>query len=500
MHKKILDIKEPKLLTSGLGKSLHPLTAPLWVDGRNILFKEAGVRKQNGYQAAFSAPDTLGVSGIVSNVLAGVPSLYFGNSTDIYMWQEGSPVAVGTGYTGNEDALPDSNLGYGGGSYGVGEYDNLTLSGTVDPASMWSMEDWGQWVVATNGVDRPQIFKGTSFADMDVSAPDTARIFKKNRVYLLAFNTDLGSNWIEWCDHDDLDDWTPTDTNDAGNLPVREMKAIKAAADLGSEIAFYSETQMGICQYVGFPYVYAAKKLLDGIGAVGTHAVCSLGSENYGYSAQGLWKTDGNSFDYVDTPAIRKFIKDNINVTQQSKTVVVHDKVNNQIKLSIPTGSSKVNDLTLGYNYLNGSWTISNIGISAYLEQEDFGYPIIATAEGVVAFDELGVDADAAALEAYIITKPLDCGAEDAYKFVDEIRLSLKDISGNISVQLGGHNNLDDPIDWAAASYLDTGKTPAYPVLDEYIYLYLKVSSTDLGAMWELNGFDFRGTGGGVTS
>lgn len=454
---------------SGIPFGLDSEQAPLWADGQNVLFQRGGVMKSRGYAAAFSAPDSNPIQGFTQTALSGVLTMYFGDTEKIWEYN-GSLTEIGSGYSGNADET------------------------SVAKASHWSMVDWGEWLFATNGIDAPQVYKGSACADMEGGAPATAEIFIKKKNFLLAFNTDLGENWFEWCDLDDPDDWVPTETNAAGNLPIRELSGFIAAEHLGEHIAVYDKDVMAICSYIGAPLYWNGRLALEGIGAVGKKAVCAEGRRNWGFSTKGLWVTDGSTYEYIDEPEMKEYLQDNFNWNQKSKTVVFHDEVNTAIGISYPkVGGSGDNSETILYNYKNKSWTRKSYGISAYSSQDDFQYPILGLPDGAVVFGENTYNLDGEAMSAYVTTKPLDMDRDDLYKFIDEIKIKLKEFSGTISVEIGGHDDLDDAIDWETAFTLDDGKEPIYPSINEYVHYYLKISSTAVSASWHLTGLQVLG-------
>ena len=177
-------------MESGIFASLHKLDVPLWIDGENVEFRDGMVRKSRGwvlpssdvtlfdsvsgnFDDATGNFDDGGDAPTFSSLGAGpfrglqqqktlddALHLFWGNTTNLFHSTGGAGASVGSGFTGQQD------------------------EGT-QPATQWSMTPWGDWMVATNGVDNAQIYKGASFAALGNAAAQftTAEIVRALRFH-----------------------------------------------------------------------------------------------------------------------------------------------------------------------------------------------------------------------------------------------------------------------------------------------------------------------------
>ncbi len=482
MPQQLINVNQKELITSGLSVSEHVLNAPLWVDGRNVEFNDGKVRKQKGWTAPFTKPGSAPVRGINQLVKAGVQTLYWGDQAKLYKWNSTTVSTEGTGYT-----MP------------------LDQSSTVK-AGFWSLVPWGTWMAATNGTNGMLVDKqdGSGFVAMGGTPPATAEIILKKGVQLVAFNTDLGGTYMEWCDDDDLDEWV---TGNAGNLNIRDLDSeIKAATEIGDRIAVYSENTMALVSYPLSGFIFGAKFAIKGIGAVSKAAVVTRGNLNYGISSNGVWKTDGVSFEYIDTPRVKKWLLDNANWDQITKVNGVLHEAIGCIEWSIPIGTSTEPNRGLFYNFITDSWGFRDYGRTSQMPRGVFDKPYAADVNGNVYQHETGANADGSAITAYVQTKPFNSVNEDNEEvdtLLQYIRLLLDEFdapTGTFKLYIGTQRNLDDDITWEEAEKaLESDGKKIFTTTDteESLYISLKFESTGLGTTWAISGIKLFGESGG---
>lgn len=465
-------------LSSGLSLGLHPMQGQVWRDGRNVIFRDGGVRKMGGWSAPFAAPGTLPIRGMGQHLKQnGVSQLYFGDINHLWKWDSNAVTQVGSGYTGSQDASVNS------------------------PAMMWSLESWGDWMLATNGKDGPLVDKndGNGMVALAGATFTRAEIFIRRGTHMIALNTSNGFNWVEWCHSDDVNTWAPTASNSAGNLAMRDIDSpIMGAVELGSYIAIYTRNKMFLMSFLGAPFIFGIQPALTGIGVVGKKALCSVGRQNYGLSEQGFWTTDGAQFNYFDDPILKDYIQKNINWAQASKVCCVHDQKNAQIIWFYPSVSGTgENDSGVAYDYKRNAWTLYDFGRTAALGKGALDYLIQAAPDGKVYFHNSGVDADGVALHAWVQTRPADLGDATKYKFIERIYTLVKDLTGTFQLSVGTQEKLTDSITWYGPFTTDTSFSTFEEIYETGAFITLKFESVNVGDDWQLDGFDFYGYFGG---
>lgn len=465
-----------QILGSGIWPGVHPLRAPFWISGKNVVFSPVGPATLGGWSAPFSSAMVNWPRGFGQiKDSTGAQKLCYGTSDKLWLWDAVSETQVGSGFTGIDTAT------------------------VTQDATQWSIESWGTWFLATNGIDTPQVWKASgNFVNLTGLNFTWAEIFVKRGPHVIALNTSNGQNWFEWCHEDDVEDWVPSASNTAGSLTIRELfGGIKAAVPWTDQILVAGKEQLFTIGYRGAPFYFGYRPLLNGVGAVSKHSVVVVGRKIYGLGPQGFWVSDGATFEFIDTPAIRKWFKSNVNTTQISKTCAVHDEVNRQIIWWFPTSSGEATE-GVAFNYHTPSWSFLDFGRSAAAPRDAFSYMIGGT-QSEIYFHNFGQDADGNAKETELITRPLvfPVGENQPYtatgiiKELEAIKAAWSGSGFRIFVR----------------ALFDTGETPAWteltggdgdltPYFSDGVgglYLQFRIFSDQVGDDWELQWLEVYG-------
>lgn len=465
----------PEQMASGLWPSVHRSQIPLWETGENVDFFLTGPGKIQGY----SSPASPTASGLPIRGMGQLTRsdktqhLFFGDSASLYRWP-GSGVILeeGTLYTGIEDAT------------------------VTQDATAWSFKDFGDWMIATNGVDTIQVNKGSSFVDLGgvSGAFDTAEIVTALNEHIIVFNTDNSPYEARWAAAGNPELWVPATTNTAGFLPIREARSpIKAAVPLQEAIAVYTKESLFLMEYVGSAsFRFRIRHAINGIGAVSKHSVVSVGSFNYGLGTGGFWFTDGNSFKYIDEPAIRDYWRDNLASGQVSKVNAYHNEDEKKIVWYFPTTDEP--DAGVAFNYLRNTWTILGFGRTASVERNALTDPHSADNTGALYQDNDTDDAGGSPLTATVTSKGMDLGDASVTKHVQAIRIGY--LGSGLLYRIGFKENPeDDSVSWGAYREVISDKYETNYASGKLIYIQFK--SEELADAWKLFGVEFYGTVGG---
>lgn len=378
MSQKLVDAGEE--LSTGLHPSLPADRIPFWEDGSNVFWRDGGIEAIPGQLLLcdkLEAGPGVGLieAELTNNAGGRQKTAFWGNQTKLFRYREGDLLAVDVSRTV-------------GGAYGTGASMDQT---TLKLAYRWSFAQWGEWITGTNGLDTPQIYKATDgppqkFANMTGLNFTRAEIFRRLSVYLVAMNTDLGADTINWCDEDDLTVWTPSQGNSAGVLPLRNLNSpIMAAEDLGENaLGIYGRDQLWLASYVGPPNIIGARHVLDGVGAWGKGAVCAIGRNHYGWGPKGIFRTNGVDVEYIDTPSLRRSLRGTFDEGQSSKVIAWPWTKYDTVVFSYPIVGSQgtFNVLSAMFNYANGTWWKGGFGRQAGTGGQVFNDPITVDSNG----------------------------------------------------------------------------------------------------------------------
>jgi hypothetical protein len=438
----------------------------------------------------------------------------------------GLVVSTATGQTeiapGAEFVTPLSGWGASGwglGTWGIGNPSTTQIR-------LWSQSNFGEDLVfgpkggkiyywdATAGPST----RATALTGSDIPIVQNYLLVSDISRFVFAFGcNDYGSitqddMLIRWCDQEDITNWTPQPTNQAGFLRLSRGSEIITAIQSRQEVLIWTDAALYSMQYVGAPIVWSAQLIGENLSIVGQNATAYANGVSYWMGKDKFYMYDGR----VQTLRcdLRNHVFSNINLTQLAQVCCGTNEGFHEIWWFYPSANSNRNDLYVVYNYLEDTWYYGSLGRTAWLDTGTLDYPLAATYANNLVFHELGVDDGTTPtpqpINAYITSSEFDL--EDGHNFVFIWRV-LPDITfrgstvQNPSVTMSllplknsgsGYSvnpavNADHSV--ANQSSANVTRTAVLPI-EQFTgqvftrvrgrQLSIKIESTELGVTWQL--------------
>lgn len=376
---------------------MYPADSLFWFDAENVVFREGGPQSMRGDEKIIDVDATALEQAFVD----GRRRIYMAEGAEVKMFEEAA--------VSNPTTLVSKTASFGD----------------------WSLATFGSWLVGTNGIDKPFLWKNGTVVDLPIPG-NTCKALLQFGPYIVALGIDDEPRRIAWSDEDDPENWSLTDTEaSSGDLNLRDLDSeIMGFAAQGNQIGIYSRDSFGLLTAIGQPFIFGFDKRLDGIGSVSLDAVVAVGQRNFGLSRQGVWTSDGVQIDYIDDPEIQGFIQDNVNWDLAHKVKAFHNELERQVIWSFPSGNSVTNDKAVGFKYTTGAWTKYSFGFRAAMPRAVFQYPITSR-DRSVWFTGKKEESDH---QAWAETAPLDMGEVDRIKRIQAVRLGFRG-SGTVKFQ-----------------------------------------------------------------
>ena len=117
------------------------------------------------------------------------------------------------------------NLGYGGGPYGLFSYGTPRPdTGTATPATTWTLDNWGEYLLACSNADG-KIYEWDLNIANDGVALTNAPVSNKAVLvtaerFVFALGAGGNARKVAWSDQEDNTTWTPSITNQAGDIEL----------------------------------------------------------------------------------------------------------------------------------------------------------------------------------------------------------------------------------------------------------------------------------------
>lgn len=383
-----LGVFNTDLLASGIFPDVEGQSAPLWTDALNVYPDARGLKAIPGATLLSTFAET--ITEIKQNSVNGLQRAYIGGLTKAWYYTPSTQVEIAN-----------------------------SLISTLRTR----IETWGSWAVINNGQERPRLWKNTGTAGVMSYTPfTTAQHMKKFKIHMLAANTSNDANFLEWCSGDNIEDWNAANPgNTAGNLFVRDLDGpILGMFNLGQNLAMYANETLAVVSYLGNAFVLGAIPTVRGIGVWGGEAAVDLGGMNFGFGPQGLFKTDGNTFDYIGVDRVMNAVNNSIDKTRREETYVWHNEILRMVEFVFPDLSG--NWQRYGYDYSRNEFWRFDKKLTRADERQVFNFALGAI-DNVLVNLNTGTDWNGGAIAGFAQSKPNDLGDENRAKTINAVRV-----------------------------------------------------------------------------
>jgi hypothetical protein len=249
--------------------------------------------------------------------------------------------------------------------------------------------------------------------------------------FVLAFGcNDYGSSaldpmLIRWSAQDDIYNWTPDATNQAGFIRISHGSEIVTTIQTRQEIVMFTDSAIYSLQYLGPPYVWAPQLLGDNISIMGPNAAVIASGVVYWMGVDKFYSYDGR----VNTLNcdLRRFVFQDLNQEQALQVFAGTNEGFNEVWWFYCSANSTAIDKYVIYNYLEKIWYYGTMSRTAWLDSGLQTVPIAAsyttaTLEGKLINHETGLNDDTTgtpvAIDAYISSSEFDIGDGHNFGFV----------------------------------------------------------------------------------
>ena len=483
----------------GIGGT-SPTSLQLWSQinyGENLVFGPRG-----GSIYYWEAVNTVNARGVALNTLGG--NVTFTNSTVTGLSTVVTATTLFTEGASLQFAATGSLPGgiTAGTTYNVFYVDGLSFN-LLDPnGNEVSTTSTGTGVYISSIVDVPTV-------------QNTLTVSDSSRFILVFGCNDYGSSvldpmLIRWSAQDDIYNWTPDPTNQAGFTRLSHGSQIVTTVQTRQEIVVFTDSSVYSLQYLGPPYVWAPQLLSDNISIVGQNAVALASGVVYWMGVDKFYMYDGR----VNTLNcdLRRFVFQDINTDQYPQIFASTSEGFNEIWWFYCSLNSVYIDRYVVFNYAEGVWYYGTLSRSAWLDSGLRGYPLAArydpaTGLGNLVNHEQGLDNNETAttlpINAYISSSEFDIGDGHNFAFVWRVLpdLTFQDsvpsptgVQPTVTMELYGLANSGSGVTSDASQPVVRGTS--YYITEEFTgmiftrfrgrQMIFKISSNQIGTSWQL--------------
>jgi hypothetical protein len=237
--------------------------------------------------------------------------------------------------------------------------------------------------------------------------------------------SDIDPMLIRWSAQDDVYNWTPDATNQAGFTRLSHGSEIISYVQTRQEIVVFTDVSVYSLQYLGPPYVWASQLLGDNISIMSPNSAVIASGVVYWMGVDKFYTYDGR----VQTLNcdLRRYVFQDLNQDQSLQVFSGTNEGFNEVWWFYCSANSTAIDKYVIYNYVEKIWYYGTMERTAWLDSGLQPYPIAAkytsaTATGVLINHETGLNDNttgtATAIDAYISSSEFDIGDGHNFGFV----------------------------------------------------------------------------------
>jgi len=325
--------------------------------------------------------------------------------------------------TGSADA--SEFLGYGGYTYGTGEYGIERAASTqLIPASVWSLYNWGENLIGCCNTDGKIYewelgFETPTPAAVIAAAPinNQAVIVTQERI-VMALGAGGKPRKLAWSDQEDNTTWTPTTLNQAGDFELATAGTLVSARNIRGTALIWTSMDVHTATYVGQPFIYSFENVGTGCGLIAAQAVAIVSDTTaFWMSRTGFWLYDGYTKPLQSD--VSDFVYRNLNIGQSSKIYAVHNTEYGEIWWLYPSAASNEIDSYVSYNYRENHWAVGTLSRTSGIGRGVFDRPLMVGADGYVYEHEIGFDHGDASV--FLESGPVQLGSGESIMAVREL-------------------------------------------------------------------------------
>ena len=310
---------------------------------------------------------------------------------------------------------------------------------------------------------------------------------------------------IRWSDQEDMFDWRPRSTNQAGDLQLSQGTEIVTAIQSRQEILVFTDAALYSLQYVGAPVVWSSTLVGSNMSIASSKAVAYANGVAYWMGKEKFYKYDGTVQPLRCD--VRKFIFDDLDKGQYEQTFAGTLEEYHEIWWFYVSKDNQFRvapDKYVVYNYLEDIWYIGTMDRSAWLDSPINDFPLAATNTYNLVEHENGNDdgqgATNIALNSYITSGRFGIESGTSFTFVDKLIPDMSFVGSDSNAPsvdftvLAG--NEPGSLDHASVGGGSEREVQVSTEIDNYTDIVnirmrgremaLKVASDSLGTRWQL--------------
>lgn len=303
------------------------------------------------------------------------------------------------------------------------DWDDVTKTATtyaVPTEGAWSVRQFGNYVVAVNGVDNPQYYdlSSSSLFDDLAGSPPVGTHAAVVGDFLVFGNTDAyGPRSVAWSGLNDAEAWTVGSQASDYQVFPEGGEILGIAGFDGGAVIFQDNVIREMVFDPASQYVFQFRKTDETRTIVAPRSIVRAGGGIFFLTLEGFFRYGQPSVPIGDE-RIDRWFRDDVNIDQIWQTQGAADPVNKIVYWrysSVNHARTDTTDRVLIYNYAVDRWSVADVELS-------WIFPATSPGETLESLDALGFTLDTfpTSFDSRIFAggTPLIAGFDENYKLV----------------------------------------------------------------------------------
>ncbi len=241
---------------------------------------------------------------------------------------------------------------------------------TLEPG-LWSLDNFGQVLIATiaNGktftwnagaaspltVRSSTSTSGFSTASnptasrLTLVSPTTRHLCHLGTETTIGDTTTQDDMFIRFSDQEDINDYTATAINSAGNFRLQDGTKIVGAIKAKETILVFTDNALYTMKFIGAPFTFGFEQVGTNCGLIGKNAVVEIDGAAFWLSPNGFFMFDGT---VKSLPcSVEDFVFDNFDTTKGQQVAAGINNLFTEVVWYYPSQGSSYNDKYVVFNY-----------------------------------------------------------------------------------------------------------------------------------------------------
>lgn len=292
------------------------------------------------------------------------------------------------------DVDAQNNLAYGGSFYGTGAYGTARPDdGTYSEATTWSLSNWGENLLACSTADGKiyewQLVGATPAAVLSNAPTGNAAMIVTEERFVFALGSSGDPRQVSWSDREDNNTWTPTATNEAGDIRLETFGQIMCGAKVPGQTLILTNREAFVAEYQGPPLVYGFRKVGSACGVISRKAVAEVSIGAIWMGREGFYVYAGGGVEPIECD-VADYLFSNLNVGQISKIAAVPNQRFNEVWWFYPSTGSTECDSYVAYNYRDRIWMTGSLDRTTGIDYGVLVTPAWFGSDGIIYNHETG--------------------------------------------------------------------------------------------------------------